>query len=194
MHGGGNVEQEMSVFEGMVAAASARIGPEYFQLPVTDADAMYRERVYCYELYHRLRCLWGDFPFSLGGEIDKTRHPHFKNGPYARAKPDLLVHAPGNMSRNLACVEVKPFARPPTEFGCDLKKLTCFCCKAQYHRGIFFVYGGDEVESETVEQLREKVHNAVGGEEEIDLSRIHLFSHSGVGRPARRIELVRSAT
>jgi hypothetical protein len=24
-------------------------------LPVADADAMYRERVYCYELYHQLR-------------------------------------------------------------------------------------------------------------------------------------------
>jgi hypothetical protein len=92
----------------MLAASCAQIGGEYFQLPIAEADAVYRERVYCYELYHQLRRLWRDFPFSLGGEVDKEGHPHFKNGPYAGAKPDLLVHWPGNMDGNLACVEVKP--------------------------------------------------------------------------------------
>jgi hypothetical protein len=59
-----------------------------------------------------LRCEWQDFPFSLGGEVDKGGHPHFKNGPYAKAKPDFLVHVPGTMEANLACIEVKPFGRP----------------------------------------------------------------------------------
>jgi hypothetical protein len=190
----GDMEQELNSFEGMIAAASARIGPEYFQLPVAGADAVYRERVYCYELYHQLRCLWDDFPFSLGGEIDKSGQPHFQDGPYSNAKPDLLVHVPANMDRNLACVEVKPFGRPVTEFTSDLKKLTWFCVHANYHRGIFLVYGGDDVESETDGPLREKVQRAVGHGEEIDLARIHIFSHSGIGRPARRIELVRSRT
>jgi hypothetical protein len=60
----------MRALEELLTAASVRIGPEYFQLPVADADAVYRKRVYCYELYHQLRCLPEGFPFSLGGEID----------------------------------------------------------------------------------------------------------------------------
>jgi len=50
-----DMDHELNVFEKMVEAACARVGAIYFQLPVADADAMYRERVYCYELYHQLR-------------------------------------------------------------------------------------------------------------------------------------------
>jgi hypothetical protein len=135
------MEHELRFFEEMLARASGCIGPEYFQLPLADADAVYRERVYCYELYHQLRCLWDGFPFSLGGEVDKGGHPRFQNGPYAHAKPDLLVHVPGNMDANLACIEVKPIGRPVAEFTADLRKLTWFCQNANYYRGIFLVYG-----------------------------------------------------
>jgi hypothetical protein len=122
-----NMEGELNIFEEMLAAAAGRIGPEYFQLPIADADAVYRERVYCYELYHQLRRLWDGFPFSLGGEVDKGGHPYFQDGPYAHAKPDLLVHVPGTMDGNLACIEVKPAGRPIAEFSADLRKLTWFC-------------------------------------------------------------------
>jgi hypothetical protein len=114
------MDQEFATFEEKLARASARIDGEYFQLPVADADSVYRERVYCYELYHQLRSLWNGFPFSLGGEVDKMKHPFFENGPCATAKPDLLVHRPGDMNRNLACVEVKPCCRaaaPPAISG-----------------------------------------------------------------------------
>jgi len=50
------MEHEFALFEGKMADASARIAADYFQLPVADADSVYRERVYCYELYHQLRC------------------------------------------------------------------------------------------------------------------------------------------
>src|SRR5689334_16425882 len=114
------MEQEFALFERKLAEACGRIGPEYFQLPVADADSVYRERVYCYELYHQLRSEWGDLPFSLSGEVDKARHPYFRGGPYSRSKPDLLVHQPGNMEGNLACVEVKPCTGAAGEFSDDL--------------------------------------------------------------------------
>jgi hypothetical protein len=184
-----DLEQELNRFEQMIAAASARIERDYYLLPVADADAVYRERVYCYELYHQLRCLWGDFPYRLCGEIDKRRNPHFQS-PYAEAKPDFVVHVPADMGSNLACVEVKPFEREVTGFTDDLKKLTWFCLNADYYRGIFLVYGDDKTGSGTDERLREKVQTAVNRcVEKIDLTRIHLFSHSGIGRAARKVEL-----
>jgi hypothetical protein len=94
-----HLEKSFARLLGLIEHATSLIGTDYFQLPVADADAVYRERVYCYELYHQLRCLWGDFPFSLGGEIDKQGNPHFHGGPYAAAVPDLLVHNPGNIGR-----------------------------------------------------------------------------------------------
>lgn len=181
------MEGELGTFEEILAAAAARIGPEYFQLPIADADAVYRERVYCYELYHQLRCVWDGFPFSLGGEVDKGGHPHFQNGPYAHAKPDLLVHVPGNMDRNLACVEVKPAGRPVAEFSADLRKLTWFCHHANYFCGIFLVYGGAPGDAEQSKVVREKLRGAIGAGVEIDMERIRVFSHEGIGGLFRRI-------
>jgi len=183
------MDQELNIFEEMVAAASARIEADYFQLPVADADAVYRERVYCYELYHQLRCLWGQFPFSLGGEIDKTGNPYFLDGPYARAKPDLLVHVPGNMTRNLACVEVKPFGRPVAEFISDLQKLTWFCRHANYYRGVFLIYGSNLADTVSGAALRAKVQRASERSNKIDMALIHVLHHPAIRQRAGRVGL-----
>lgn len=172
------MEREFELFEWKLAEACARVAAEYFQLPVADADSVYRERVYCYELYHQLRSQWGDFPFSLSGEVDKARHPYFRGGPYARSKPDLLVHQPGNMDGNLACVEVKPSTGDVGEFRSDLKKLTWFCRNAAYHRGIFLVYGATPGETADNALLKDKLRGASGRNAEIDVARISVFAHN----------------
>lgn len=75
------MQQHFETLMGMVAAATTHIGDIYFQLPVAGLeDAIYRERVYCYELYHWIRNGWNGFDFSLGGEVDKTGHPLFPRG------------------------------------------------------------------------------------------------------------------
>ena len=103
--------------------ASSQVGEQYFQLPVAGReDPEYRERVYCYELYHCWRSRWPeDFPFSLSGEIDKSGHPLIRNNP----KPDFLVHMPGEMT-NLLIVEVKPANAQVGRLLEDLEKLTSF--------------------------------------------------------------------
>ena len=67
---------------------------------------MYQERVYCYELYHQLRCRWPKgADCVLGGEVKKGGHPYLGSG---QRKPDFLVHAPGE-DRNYVVVEVKSY-------------------------------------------------------------------------------------
>jgi len=183
------MEPEFAEFEDKLARASARIDDEYFQLPVADADSVYRERVYCYELYHQLRGLWNRFPFSLGGEVDKVKHPFFEDGPYATAKPDLLVHRPGDMRRNLACVEVKPCCRASGDFRDDLKKLTWFCRNAWYHGGIFLVYGLEAGETPDRALLRRKLDRAASNRDDIDLALVRIMHHSKAGVQAERLNL-----
>lgn len=151
---------------------------EYFELAVADGDALYRERVYCYELYHQLRCLWEEFPFSLGGEVDKAGHSFFRDGPYARAKPDFLVHCPGQMRQNLAIVEVKRVTVRDGYLRDDFRKLSWFCLHAQYFKGILLVYGngGD------VEHMRMRMRQACKGDNEIDFSNLALLYHRMVGQ------------
>jgi hypothetical protein len=173
-------------FEEMLTAATARVARDYFQLPVADADAAYRERVYCYELYHQLRCVWDDFPFSLGGEVDKVGSPHFRDGPYAQAKPDLLVHVPGEMGHNLATVEVKPCDRSVGAFREDLEKLAWFCQSAGYFRGLFLVYGTPQGGEGAV---RAKVQHAVHSSARVDPQFIEAFHHGRVGSAATGLDI-----
>ena len=80
----------------------------YFQIQFAGSNELkFRERVYCYELYHQLRNILGDeFRYKLDGEVDKEGHPFYpKLGP---KKPDLIVHVPHDMDWNLAVIEVKP--------------------------------------------------------------------------------------
>lgn len=38
--------------------ATRLIPKSYFHVQIEDGDPIYRERVYCHELYHQLRFLW----------------------------------------------------------------------------------------------------------------------------------------
>jgi hypothetical protein len=67
------MEQELRVFAGMLATDSARIEADYFQLPLADADAVYRVRVYCYELYPQLRLLWGNYASEARTKLPGSR-------------------------------------------------------------------------------------------------------------------------
>ena len=69
----------MDGFNKILQAATAMVPKEYFLLSLHGADPIYRERVYCYELYHQLRCLWpAETPYRLNGEVDKRNHHIFR--------------------------------------------------------------------------------------------------------------------
>ena len=100
----------MEQFDDILRSATAKIAAEYFQLPIDGGLPIYRERVYCYELYHQMRCLWPEqeTDLRLNGEVDKKAHPVMSQLDMRLAIPDLLVHGPGFMARNFAVIEVKP--------------------------------------------------------------------------------------
>ena len=63
-------ENDFRIFLDALQHAIALIEPQYFQLPVAQLEyPVYRERVYCYELYHRLReALPGEFGYRFDTE------------------------------------------------------------------------------------------------------------------------------
>jgi len=138
------VKKDSQHFLESLKKACERIDRHYFQLDVAGSEEpIYRERVYCYELYHQLRCILGDtFPYKLDGEVDKAGHPIIRSelGP---KKPDFIVHVPGEMNRNLMVIEVKPVTvkNKINELKEDLKTLKEFLHKARYYRAIMLIYG-----------------------------------------------------
>lgn len=133
----------MQEFSAILEQATASIPEEYFQLPIDGReDPIYRERVYCYELYHQLRLLWPpQSGYSLSGEVDKSGHPLIRGNGLDRSKPDFLVHVPGDMAGNYAVIEVKPICASANRVLEDIEILSKFVTYAQYDRALFLVYG-----------------------------------------------------
>jgi len=179
------MRQDLDLLRSLLANATARIAPEYFLLSVADAEGggplvQYRERVYAYELYHQFRQTWPDhWPYSLAGEIDKRGHPIVRGGILDNAKPDLLVHVPGQMDRNLAVIEIKPlreqiYRGEGEAFQRDMKKLIAF--REIGYRGAFLIAFG-----ESVDRIREYAHNL--RQSGIELNGIELY-HRRAGESA----------
>lgn len=99
----------------------------------------YAECVYCYELYHRVRSVFGErYEYSINGELPKGTHEIIK----ANKSPNFLIHHPKSMKLNLAIIELKPFSavRVFSNLYEDLCKLNFFTWKqGLYHHGIMHV-------------------------------------------------------
>lgn len=164
------------------------------RLPVADADPQYRERVYCYELYHQWRCQWPwRFAYALCGEIDKRKHAYVRGDYLDNIKPDFLVHEPGQMNpeSNLLAVEVKPANTIAAKIVEDLQKLTAlrralknsFDQPANYQHAIFWLYGGfPDGWKELTDQLKRNKFD------DIDLTLVRCFVHERAGRSAVEVE------
>ena len=169
----------MQLLTQLLCDASARVPPGYFQVNLDGGDPIYRERVYCYELYHQLRCLWpSDTDFYLNGELDKAAHPILVKLGADYAKPDLLVHKPGYMTGNNTIIEVKSSNARRDGIEKDLKTLALFRSEVNYERAIYLIFGYGALEA--AERVR-GVAAAIG-----KLPSIELWLHQQPGAPAER--------
>jgi hypothetical protein len=165
----------MKELSNIIAKATQSIEAAYFRLNIAAGDPIYRERVYCYELYHQMRKKWPKrTPYYLNGEVDKASHP-ILSGLGILSKPDLLVHRPGYMAGNHAVIEVKHSGYDSDGLKKDLETLSLFVNKAGYRRGILLIYD-DEVTKEIVNPIG---RIAVRVKE---LASIELWLHQAVGR------------
>jgi hypothetical protein len=179
---------------GWLVEASRAIGEGYIRLPIAGADPKYRERVYCYELYHQLRCRWTrEFPYVLCGEIDKRKHAYVRGDYLDNVKPDFLVHEPGKMNpdSNLLAIEVKPANADAPRIVGDLQKLTAlrsdlknsYDQSANYQHAVFWIYGGvPDAWKELIGQLRGNKFD------DVDLTLIRCFVHERAGKSAVEYE------
>ena len=157
-------EQDFQQFLKFLMKAMQNIDSHYFQLRFADNDKLklkYRERVYCYELYHQLRLLLGDdFPYKLDGELDKKSHRII----LGEEKPDFVIHVPGEMEQNMVVIEVKTLVAVKGDMNKlrnDFGKLKRFISEeAKYYRAIMLIYGSVDGDlPQDIKQEIEKVHD-----------------------------------
>ena len=170
----------MEDFEGILHEAAQALGQDYFLLAIDGADPVYRERVYCYELYHQLRVRWPEScDWKLNDEVDKQVDIYFRDG--RAPKPGLLIHIPGT-DRNYVVMEVKVFRVDIGDIRKDLTTLSIFVNRFGYEMAGFRVEHGSD-------DLHFKVEKTAQLTKE--LRRIGVLWHSQHGLPAKLVpELV----
>lgn len=176
-----DIEKDFRKFKAILNNTTSKINKEYFLLPTAgNEELIYRERVYCYELYHQLRKVFEKqkFPYSLGGEVDKRGH-HIIYPKIGAAKPDIIVHVPGVMENNLVVIEVKPIDAVTNETKKDLDKLIGFLTEAKYYKAIHLVYGGSK------DKIKEYVKKSFEKEKLEFVDSLLLFWHEAPEKPAR---------
>jgi hypothetical protein len=172
----------LETLDKILQDATCALEPDYFQLPVAGLEnPQYRERVYCYELYHLIRARWpADFRFSLAGEIDKAGHPLIRGNGLDYAKPDFIVHVPGDMDFNILVLEVKGFTLDRGRLANDLEKLTAFRRHARYHAACYLFYG---VPPDAEGALTTLCCDIAHDNPAVDLTLIQLLIHDKPGHP-----------
>lgn len=174
----------MQELTNIIAEATRSILPEYFQLAIHGGPPIYRERVYCYELYHQMRRIWPErCPFWLNGEIDKRAHPILAQLGAAYAKPDFLIHTPGDMAGNCAIMEVKPLDPAPRDLHADLEKLCLFLSRVGYQRAIylFYGYGAEDTTLRRVNEIYARLD---------DPRPVEIWLHAQPGQSARLVDVL----
>jgi len=173
----GNSALELWRVDRLLAVATQHVGAEYYSIPRDGMDGHYRERAYCYELYHQMRLGWpclGQQGLLINGELDKSHHDLFKEASIRDAKPDFLVHSPGNREGNHTIIEVKKSDSGEAKWCNDIETIAAFMKKRtaeeylpEYRHGIFLIFGNrlENKKEATLNSLCEllqgklKVHN-----------------------------------
>ena len=174
------IDASMEELTSVLEQATAAIAPDYFYLNLDGGDPIYRERVYCYELYHQMRMRWPtQTPFYLNGEVDKARHPKMIELRDRFPKPDLLVHRPGYMEGNFAVIEVKRERAGKAGIVKDLETLSFFVDEFGYQRALYLIYG--DAAMTTLAQIQDLA------KEIIDSDAIEYWAHLAPNTAAMRI-------
>jgi len=173
----------MLQIEQILADATQNIDSHYFQLPVVNKESLlYRERVYCYELYHQIRLRWpSTTEYMLCGEIDKSGHPLVRGNELDQVKPDFIIHIPSKMDANHSVIEVKPVNAKINGIKKDLSILNAFIQKANYSKAYYLFYGTGNIDR--IKQIIESIIiNENGAMEKI--GSVNFWWHKQVGVPA----------
>ena len=149
-------------FMDQLKKALIRINEKYIEISMYQLpDNRYRERVYCYELYHQLRKILGDrYKYNLDGELSKNAHPIIENEIGAKI-PDFLIHYRSKMDHNLVIIEVKPIKSVNdsiTNLEEDLDKIIDFIETAEYQYGIMLIYsnGSDLLDNSIIDAFKDR--------------------------------------
>ena len=166
----------MTQFENALMLATKNIANQYFSTEIIQGNplgkkSVYRERIYCYELYHQIRLLWDSVEGgNIFGEYDKSGSSFYAGTGLQRVKPDFLIHLPGNTENNHIAMEVKSSTVRRPDIQKDIKKLIKLTDEHGFRFGVYLIYGKNAA-----------AKGNIANECIDDRSNIKIFIHNEVG-------------
>lgn len=154
---------ESVVYFKLIRDAMMQVKRNYIILKVAGGSSEHRERVYCYELYHQMRCLQTQCnlqdEFTINGEIDKKGHPTIPHN----FNPDFVMHEPGNDDKNGCVIEVKIRSNHGSALNTrgvykDLNTITCMLHCYEYQYGALIFVDVTEEEATPILQAAKIAH------------------------------------
>ena len=138
--------------ETLIKCALCEVDDKYYRLDTAvknstkfkdEVKIMIRERFFCYEFYHQMRCYDKehhilDNNIVLSAEISKNGHELIKNNKI----PDFIIHEPGSMGTNLVIIEVKAKI-DEKGIAKDFNTLSLFLSDCSYELGILILFNCD---------------------------------------------------
>ncbi len=93
-------------FQKVIKKSLCNVEKKYLEQITVTSRTKYNERVFCYELYHQLRCKSEEFKnLTISGEAVKSEF-QFRNLGNNKT-PDILIHNFGTIENNEVVIEVK---------------------------------------------------------------------------------------
>ncbi len=161
--------------EGLLKCATKGIAAEWFSITNSDERNKFKERVYCYELYHQLRLLDCGNELLWQCEVDKSRRPEFK-----REKPDFILHVP-NSEVNHLVMEVKTSESDSRGWKKDVETLIRFLDDHRYKKAYFLIFGGRNP------SLRLQNLGSVNSSRQTSVSKIEVWWHKNSEEEATKL-------
>ena len=140
----------MADFEEILKIATEKVAEKYFLTKIRQANDsskyVYRERIYCYELYHQIRTEWGSNPdINFFGEYDKSGSSLYTGTSSQGVKPDFSIHSPGDIDSNFIAMEVKSSNASESAIKKDIEKLIKLTTYQNFKYGIYLIYGKNAI-------------------------------------------------
>ena len=167
----------MSDFEKILKISTENIAKEYFSTQILQPNGsekfVYRERIYCYELYHQIRKEWKlNTNINFYGEYDKSGSSLYTGTSLQGVKPDFLIHSPGDIEGNFIAMEVKSSKANGSAIKKDIEKLIKLIDDQNFKFGIYLIYGKDakrkgEIAKKCINEksnIKIYIHDKVGSE------------------------------
>lgn len=134
----------MTPFEKALIHATENIEEKYFLTKIQQANggekSIYRERIYCYELYHQIKVVCKYEHMNIFAEYDKSGSSFYAGTSLQRVKPDFLIHLPGNIENNHIAMEVKSSTARRSDLWKDIEKLIKLTDDHKFEIGIYLIY------------------------------------------------------